>query len=664
LTRLRLDILTAYNTNTPTSGSDLKPQLAGQTADIPHWFTRIWDVLENTSTLTLGDSKDLDEPEWVPRWKKAIERTKINKPNTIIPAPDEEAGLRRAKAWLKDQVDAIVRSSFNPKSPDFDPKHPVPDLTKYDTPLARVIKFIWAEILSLKAVPHNYSFPEPDILGEEAIFTYYVDLSWLDAMIDGILSINNHSSDEDFIKDGIKDAINAFLAVADGRDEVDGSKSQLDNIQPRIPTWGMIICGQLVKTFPDLQVRQGKTDTGSERIEAINLLHTVRLQKDATLLIFDCFPEQIDQQSGLFISQPPHQQRFVAATTLTKNEAHFEFPTVSNTTSKMVNPVAAVSKYDAKDMWNPETRCLHMGNFLAAYTVVGVRSKGSGPRYFRHDSSPADIAIALSERIFEMRINTQMEHLEKFLPHPCRPLFQVSIPKRKENASMQMLVANSARMPRLSASSGKFPIRYHMVKPPKELQSAKTQFSAKMVAAATNIPTRLRAKSIKAEILANTDAELTTPLVKFCRALNSVPTLDGESRAVDMLVCIKLHPDLEVTSDFYVTSIQVLITMQGLLLVTTPTPTTRMVGSSGAAWVLGEAAEEDDDGPVFSVQLTASAETSLADLDLSFVVSGGCFEPNSEPEVVLDFKESYILKKNGRSISRSVNDRVVEKVKV
>ncbi|MCJ1397769.1 hypothetical protein MMC11_000965 [Xylographa trunciseda] len=202
--------------------------------------------------------------------------------------------------------------------------------------------------LMLQNIPTVYLFPEPDYLPSEALRTFYVDETWMNAFIDGALSVANHVSytKPDLIRQALKENMNAKV---------------LESIQ--IPTWGFVMRSKVVRTFPNLRVtapwpgekeneeqdindqteenenKSQETDGIPEcRAQIVRMLH---LAPDTLLCLFDRRPEEYeltdeDQSKasvfpkGITIMQPPHQQRFSVGDSLDSERMKMELKLLPN----------------------------------------------------------------------------------------------------------------------------------------------------------------------------------------------------------------------------------------------------------------------------------------------------------------------------------------------
>jgi hypothetical protein len=165
-----------------------------------------------------------------------------------------------------------------------------------NTDWASVFSFI-LDRLYLSGIPAHYLITDPSYLPEESIRFFYVDPNWVDALIDGTLSLANHlEPDDDTIRCAIKDNINMYLKTP-----LDQPVGHL----PQIPKYGFFLRSQIVKTYPDLKVKAPLPE-GDKRTPTPFLQ---RVANDVLLCMYDREPGDKDFTS-ITIQQPPHQLSF------------------------------------------------------------------------------------------------------------------------------------------------------------------------------------------------------------------------------------------------------------------------------------------------------------------------------------------------------------------
>ncbi|KAI1098283.1 hypothetical protein F4804DRAFT_132053 [Jackrogersella minutella] len=161
----------------------------------------------------------------------------------------------------------------------------------------------------LSGVPAHYLLTDPSHLGPESLRFFHIDKNWVDALIDGALSLGNHQgTDKD--REAIKYAINRYVKYL--------PPSQPHS--PQIPTYGFYLRSDLVTMFPDLKVTTLPEPPEGTRPERAPLLRHEIVTDGVMLGLLDRVPGS-DEFTGLKFTQPPHQQRFAAADSLSAETA-------------------------------------------------------------------------------------------------------------------------------------------------------------------------------------------------------------------------------------------------------------------------------------------------------------------------------------------------------
>ncbi|MCJ1344692.1 hypothetical protein MMC31_002895 [Peltigera leucophlebia] len=151
----------------------------------------------------------------------------------------------------------------------------------------------------LAGVPAHYLITDPSHLEQESLRFFHIDSNWVDAMIDGALSLANHMGvDKDRV--AIKTALNDYIK----------SKPELLAHAPQIPTYGFFLRSDLVSMFPDLRVTTLPPQPNPP-VRAPLLRHEI-VTNGVMLALLDRIPGS-DEFNGLVFTQPPHQQRFAVA---------------------------------------------------------------------------------------------------------------------------------------------------------------------------------------------------------------------------------------------------------------------------------------------------------------------------------------------------------------
>lgn len=178
----------------------------------------------------------------------------------------------------------------------------------------------WMTVLSwlvdrmfLAGVPAHCLLPDPTYLQEESLRFFHIDKNWVDALIDGALSLGNHfGTDEDRV--AIKKALNDYISsTPDGMDH-----------RVQIPAYGFYLRSDLVTMFPDLRVEVLSNDAalksaGLAPPEGAPLLRHEIVTDGVMMAFMDRVPGS-DQFSSLVLTQPSHQQRFAVGRGLDSGE--------------------------------------------------------------------------------------------------------------------------------------------------------------------------------------------------------------------------------------------------------------------------------------------------------------------------------------------------------
>ncbi|KKP05410.1 hypothetical protein THAR02_02515 [Trichoderma harzianum] len=158
----------------------------------------------------------------------------------------------------------------------------------------------------LSGVPAHSLIPDPTYLGPESLRFFRIDKNWIDSMIDGALSLGNHSLvDDDRV--AIKTALNLYI------DSIPkGAKHKI-----QIPAYGFYLRSDLVTMFPDLRVEvlpdeDALRAAGEEPPAGAPLLRHDIVTDGIMMGFMDRLPGS-NQFGQLVFTQPAHQQRFAVA---------------------------------------------------------------------------------------------------------------------------------------------------------------------------------------------------------------------------------------------------------------------------------------------------------------------------------------------------------------
>lgn len=165
----------------------------------------------------------------------------------------------------------------------------------------------WMIILSwvmdkmyLFGIPAQYLIVEPSWLPDESLRSFYIDPHWIDAFVDGALSLANHiDRTDDKFRRLLKGAFNDYFRTIDRE----------TGYRPQVPTFGFFLRSHLVQNFPDLHVTARFGPSLSAASQGAPILRHERLAEDTLLCLFDRMPGEQGLQE-LYMTQPAHQQSF------------------------------------------------------------------------------------------------------------------------------------------------------------------------------------------------------------------------------------------------------------------------------------------------------------------------------------------------------------------
>ncbi|KAK4152312.1 hypothetical protein C8A00DRAFT_44616 [Chaetomidium leptoderma] len=177
----------------------------------------------------------------------------------------------------------------------------------------------WMQVLAwvmdrmfLSGIPAHYLISDPSHLPHESLRFFYIDPNWVDALIDGALSLANHNG-EDRDRVAIKRAINRYIHHT----------PEHQTHPPQIPSYGFYLRSDLVTMYPDLKVSTMPPPPDGTVPDKAPLLRHDIVSDGVMLGLLDRLPGSEDF-AALCFTQPPHQQRFAAGYELTKDEVDIE----------------------------------------------------------------------------------------------------------------------------------------------------------------------------------------------------------------------------------------------------------------------------------------------------------------------------------------------------
>lgn len=149
-------------------------------------------------------------------------------------------------------------------------------------------------------LPPHYLITNASMLPLECVRVFQIDPNWINAMIDGGLSLANHlDRNDDRLRTAIKGAINWYLTTPIAH----------LNYVPPVPSYGFFVHSELITKFPDLVV---DTQPAVGASDPPMVLRQVRLDDNLLLCLLHETPAA-PHCTSILLRPPPHQQYFTAA---------------------------------------------------------------------------------------------------------------------------------------------------------------------------------------------------------------------------------------------------------------------------------------------------------------------------------------------------------------
>jgi hypothetical protein len=184
--------------------------------------------------------------------------------------------------------------------------------------------------LFFKNIPAHYLIPDPSYLPKETMRFFYVDNNWMDAFIDGALSLGNHlDREDDVVRQSFKNRLNDYFNSKYSDSHPDHPDLKY---HPQNPCFGFFLRSAVVKAFPDLEIHAPWKSTDDTQGAREPTVRYEAIAPDTLLCLFDRMPGQDhwDSDWQITLSQPPHQQCFRIGRDagLTATQLEVEFPAV------------------------------------------------------------------------------------------------------------------------------------------------------------------------------------------------------------------------------------------------------------------------------------------------------------------------------------------------
>ncbi|THC90020.1 hypothetical protein EYZ11_010522 [Aspergillus tanneri] len=177
---------------------------------------------------------------------------------------------------------------------------------EFNTPLSPDWMIVLSWILDriyLAGVPAHYYIPDPSYLPQESLRFFHIDRYWIDALVDGALSVSSHLRNDDDIRRELKKMINKYLQ----------QKPEGLHYPPQRPGYGFLLRSELCVKFPDLIVEAYARN--KDEPDPTIIVRQENIAEGVLLVMFDKKPGS-DFFGKLILREPPHQQAFCCGESL------------------------------------------------------------------------------------------------------------------------------------------------------------------------------------------------------------------------------------------------------------------------------------------------------------------------------------------------------------
>jgi len=178
-----------------------------------------------------------------------------------------------------------------------------------------VVRFL-ARLRLLEGVPFNYLVPDATMLPLESIRFFYVDRNWLDALVDGALSVGTVNSADREQLSQLHPVVRAEVDRAERMVRMKDADVPAVDAQGRPigvagPMTGFLLRSKLVSGWPAMHVRAYSTDTREDdqtipdmdtSTDRVRILRMERLAPAVLLVLFDGVPAVVhleEPRSGI-----------------------------------------------------------------------------------------------------------------------------------------------------------------------------------------------------------------------------------------------------------------------------------------------------------------------------------------------------------------------------
>ncbi|KAK3396801.1 hypothetical protein B0T20DRAFT_508042 [Sordaria brevicollis] len=258
--------------------------------------------LDNLISETVAISQSTDKTRWFQPASASPPDLSYASISPFVDSAMKEAAFEVAKSLLAgDSGQDGWKATWDKDTPPYD-EHNEP----FSPDWMIVLRFV-LDLYYLVNVPSHYLMPDQSLVPRESLRFFFVDHNWIDAVVDGALSLGNqggpglakkkeHETD-DIVRKAVKETINRLFTDPACH-------------PPAIPRYGFYLRSAVAAQFPDLKV--SVEVTGAPSGNPYLLRHDV-IDKETMLGFFSDAPLK-DGLHGLRFELPAHQQYFSLGT--------------------------------------------------------------------------------------------------------------------------------------------------------------------------------------------------------------------------------------------------------------------------------------------------------------------------------------------------------------
>ncbi|KKK18834.1 hypothetical protein AOCH_003089, partial [Aspergillus ochraceoroseus] len=346
------------------------------------------------------------------RWQRPPERIPVHSLDSTLVDAVYQDELNRAAYKLasgyRESQDEVEKADEGVFPAPYD-EHNIP----YSADWTVVLRFV-LDLRFLIPVPFHYLVPDMSYLPQESLRFFHIDENWVHALVDGALSLGNHvDREKDRAREAIHNALLRYHVLP---------HAELDEAPP-VPMYGFLLRSNLVTQFPDLRVTVKSTMPSTSAISSDCLLARHEVVDPGIML--GLLTQAPDSSYNLIFTQPPHQQCFTLAKTLTGSTISIPYkkmyseeghdsdddrghPLTTETWTRVTDPPPAGSPLDDRGvvyLWGskPELediRMLHVEN-LARNVYDALKSKLP---YTETKPTAAMMGIQLNDPCWQLEI--------------------------------------------------------------------------------------------------------------------------------------------------------------------------------------------------------------------------------------------------------------------